>query len=338
MAYLKMNNKGVKIGYRSTDYWGDKVGGVLPYKVLLESGDWDIYLPTEEIQWGTGGDKVNCVTQASNNVVETRFERLRKLGKLRTEAMNFLNKHGFFDKNEKLNLNDRIPATLNGTGKDGAYLSDVCEWTRKNGIFPESVLPSDENLSWDDYYDRSKITNDILAIGKESLEHFDFPYEWVETDKESLMRHLKQSPLQAVLPGHDVENFNTTKDVIHYFDTYVPHKKQTNNILFAMKNLIIPKGEIDSDELLVDIEYGEFGSKVIKLLKALRRLGWGYKEHSENWGDLYDDRVKDLVFRYIRGNLLREGWTWWWHLLWYQGKVVDAPVRESINNTLKFRK
>jgi hypothetical protein len=136
-------------------------------------------------------------------------------------------------------------------------------------------------------------------------------------------------------------NYKVITNIKQIYDSYQPWKKQAPgdyaDISHAMKIVLTPKDQVDPDRLLANIEYGEFGSKVTKLLRALRRLGWGYGE-SESWGELYDDQVKDLVFRFQLGNLPRVGWSWWWHLFFYRGRIVDEATRSVINNALKFRK
>lgn len=347
MAKTKQKNHGVLIGFGPKDYWADKVKGTLPYEVILEDGNWEPDLPTPEIQWGEGGDKMHCVTQALNNTIETRFERLRKLGKIPKVAIDFFSKNGYFDEYGKLNLNERIPSVMNGTTRDGQYLHIAAEWNRQNGIFPKGILNDDPGLEWDEYYDKTKITQKMLDLGKESLKYFDFPYEWVATDRDSLIRHLKQSPLQVVLPGHDVMNFFTVKNFngIKYFDTYVPHKKQTDNVLWAMKSMIVPKEDShDPDSILVDMYKGQFGSDVAKLLRALRRLGFGVMpEHTENWEPIYNDKVAKIVFSFQLSNVwttVEERLTWDYlrTKFWFRGSVVDSKTRDVLNRLLKIRK
>ncbi len=340
MNQISIINHGVKIGFSHTDYWANKVSGVLPYEIVLESGNWDSDLPTPEIQWGKGGDKAHCVTQACNNTFETRFERLRILRRISPEALHFLERNGYFDENGKLNLNERIPSCLNGTDKDGNFLNIVAEWTRQNGIFPKGILNDDPGLPWNEYYDKSKITQEMLDLGKESLKYFDFPYEWVETSRESLMKHLKQSPLQVVLPGHDVMNFMTinSPNGINYFDTYVPHKKKTDSVLWAMKSMIVPKDEsFDPDSILFDLKYLDTGKPIEKLLRALRRLGWGYGM-TENWQPVYDEKVCELVLQFQKAHLPKTEWDYYWAVFYYRGRRVDPATREWINQSLKHRK
>ena len=88
--------------------------------------------------------------------------------------------------------------------------------------------------------------------------------------------------------------------------------------------------QADSDALYADLKYGDSGNEVLRLKKALARLGWSTKDLSNQ----YNDDLKELVWNYSLANLTRYGWSWWWHFLYYKGKVVDATIRESINFNL----
>ena len=47
-----------------------------------------------------------------------------------------------------------------------------------------------------------------------------------------------------------------------------------------------------------------------------------------------NENLKELVWDYSLANLTRYGWSWWWHFLYYKGRVVDNVIRESINQNL----
>jgi len=96
----------------------------------------------------------------------------------------------------------------------------------------------------------------LKAEGQEWLKKWDVKYEWVDVTKESLMKHLQHAPLSVIIPGHLVLNFQTTKDIIKYFDSYKPFEKQTQQVSNALKVVLYKKEVAVPDEhLLVDINY-----------------------------------------------------------------------------------
>jgi hypothetical protein len=234
-------NHGVLEGRKDTDYVAGE-NSPLGYEVNIPSGDWTPHVPTPETQWGTGGDKMNCVTQSFHNQVEAELIFQMKVGTMPISHLQFLSDNGFLDSNGHPNFNDRISAILNETTHDGNWLYKVADTARKVGLFPETMLPSDENLSWSEYYDKSKITPEMLALGKKFLEYFDITYEWVNVTAPELTKHLKQAPLQVVIPGHAVVEI-TNPDPLKYFDTYNPFIKSTplSKLSSALKTIIKPK-------------------------------------------------------------------------------------------------
>jgi hypothetical protein len=113
--------------------------------------------------------------------LEKKLNYAYETGKLHKPFIDFLNKYNFFFEG-KIRLSNEIPALLSGTTRNGNSLKGVIDWISNNGIFPQSVLLEDFPMSWSAYYDRSKITPEMLAIGKESLEYLTINYTII-TDK-----------------------------------------------------------------------------------------------------------------------------------------------------------
>lgn len=237
-------NHGVLVGESplGTDYHAD-VNSPLGFEPRRPSGDWTPDLPTEEWQKDPtkpGTDKMNCVTQSYHNCIETIMIADRREGRMSDFHWDWLKANGYIDKNGKPNFNDRISAILNETTHDGNWLYKVAEKAREYGLFPETVLPSDESLSWDEYYRKELVTPDILKIGLEFKKYFLTNYEWVNVLK--LSEHIMHTPLQIVKPGHAIEEI-TKPDPLKYFDTYKPFIKSLNasNVISAMKHLVTYK-------------------------------------------------------------------------------------------------
>ena len=293
--FVPTENRGVKLGMKPSDFMAGVNSGV-PYFVRIESGNWNDpeTLPTYETQWGSpGGDKMNCVTQSGDNTMESQlmFDRKHNTQGMTDRHWQWLKDNGFLDENGKPNINDRVCAILNGTTHDGNWLYKAADSWRGDGIFPESLLPSDESLSWDEYYNRVLVTPEIIRIGQESKNYFEIRTEFIPATKESLLHHLKQAPIQVVFPNHAVSCIRCPADV-EFLDTYNPFIKTIplQYLQAAMKILITPK------ELTMNITVKKcvingtvFGALIdtpngVQIIKATDEAMWRSWNKADSYG------------------------------------------------------
>lgn len=312
-------NYGVLLGDSPDTYRADRVGGALPYIVRQKDGDWTSHLPPEERQYNDSGDSMSCVSFAHLSGIETQeFSWLQKL--------NIPNSFEY---------SDRWIAKMSDTTKEGNYLWKVADTIRKYGLVKEESYPRPEgSWTWEQYHADipEPLLSKLLAEGQEWLKKWDVKYESVDVSKESLMRHLKMAPLTVVIPGHAILNFLTTEQLVHYFDTYPPHKKTTSAVIQAMKVMLYPKEQAVSDDaLLVDVKYLDSGRQVEKLRNALIRNGWIEAEQLPN---SYDNTMANLVFKFQKANLNRLSWEYFWAVFYYKGKLVGPGMREILNKNL----
>ena len=317
-----MKNNGVILGDHINTYRSGRLGAVLPYEVRNESGDWEADLPLEERQSNDNGDSMSCVTFGEVSGIET-------------QEFSWLKAFGIPD---APNYSDRWIAKMSGTTREGNYLWKVAETIRKYGLVREESYPAPPlPWTWEQYHaDINPALKAKLELeGQEWLKKWDVKYESIAFDKASLIYHLKMSPLVVVLPGHVVLNFKTTAQVIHYFDTYVPFKKTTPEVVQAMKVVLYKKEQAVPDEaLLVDLKLGDTGRQVEKLLNALDKLGWKLSIKRSNIY-LYDLEVADLVSRFKLANTCPKFWARMWERYVYKGRDVVQWEREIINNLIK---
>lgn len=193
-------NHGVILGQRDSDY----VGNTLPYEVLNPSGDWTPYLPPGEWQYINPGqfESMACVSFSALNVIETLY---------------------YFLTGTRRNFSDRFTARLSGTTPQGNWLWKVCDSIRKDGLVDEELWPTPPSPTWETYYATPPM--EVVNKAKEFLTQWEVKYEFIDTTRESLLYHLKQSPIQVVVPGHAVMNFFTSEQIYKYFDSYSPYEK-----------------------------------------------------------------------------------------------------------------
>lgn len=318
MNDIKIKNHGVLLGERVGDYKAGATVSALPYIVVLESGDWEPLLPSEERQSNDGGDSMSCVTFAQLNTIESQEKKI-------TGA--------------EPNYSDRWIAKMSGTTEEGNYLWKVADTIRKYGLVKEESYPRPAGTwNFSEYHKEipEPLLSQLKAEGAEWLKKWDVKYESVAFDRVSLMKHIKMAPLTVIIPGHAVMNFRTTAQIINYFDTYAPFKKTVPSVIQAMKVMLYPREvAIPDDHLLADIKFGDTGPQVQRLINALVKVGW---TECAAWPPVYDQRLADHVFKFQLANLPRQTWAFWWAVGYYRGKLVDVATRNIINSYLDSKR
>jgi hypothetical protein len=161
------------------------LGGKLPREVILEDGQYDDYLPVDEIQTRNGIDPCNCTSEGWDNQHAIYFKR-------------------------KFNLIYDFSARDNGikagTRPPGNDPHVVYETARNNGVAEEHLLPfSDDIDTIEKYYSygSKQIQAECIENASEILDGFEFFHEWLWEDKRIavkdkqrlLMEYLRYSPV-----------------------------------------------------------------------------------------------------------------------------------------------
>lgn len=240
-------NHGVLLGKRPEDWLAGSIGA-LTYEVRNPSGDWRPFLVTKEYQKGKQ-DSMSCVSFSAISAIEMQEKFLTGI---------------------ENNYSDRWIAKMSGTTVDGNYLYKVGDAIRNLGLVKESSYPAPPNFTFAEYHAEipEGKKNELKAEGQEWLQKWDVKTEFIEgagigiwhTKKEDLMKHLKQAPIQIVIPGHAVVDIFCEADLVNYFDTYKPFEKKTpySNIQTAYKLLLTPKSMTNSLIVQNGSEYGIF--------------------------------------------------------------------------------
>ncbi len=174
----------------------------------MTANNWLAYKSTDEPQSGVNGDKDICMTEANNQGLETDLIAQQMQNQIPAEHLEFLKSNGYIDANGKIRFNNRISAILNGTTKEGNNFGNVIRAVRNYGLFPWSILLDDPGLSWDNYFDRTQISQPMLDLGKKFLVYFTPFYQWVWTgggerindENLALASSIVSAPIQIVTP------------------------------------------------------------------------------------------------------------------------------------------
>lgn len=150
--------------------------GSLDGEVLQPDGQWDAWLPVDELQNLNGIEPFCCVTEAALNCVETLIRR--QFGAER-------------------NYSDRLLATISGTAAlQGNSLQAVSEMLRKEGDVLEAQWPFDSTITtFEKFY--APVPDHLLILAKEFVAEFAYNHEYVPCDPSSLKKALTYSPLNV---------------------------------------------------------------------------------------------------------------------------------------------
>lgn len=222
-------NYGVLLGQRPEDYIAG-VDSPIIYEERNPSGDWTAFLPSEERQFSKYADSMACVSYSALNAIETQLKFLTGV---------------------ETNYSDRALAKMSGTTAEGNYLWNVADTIRKNGLIEEQYWPTPKDFTWETFY--APIPLEVQKSAGEFLKLYEVKYEWLpDTNRETLRKHLKQSPIQVVIPGHAILCFYSNADIDRYFDQYAPFvKEHTGNFLQALKYVVKPKTKAMTQEEVV---------------------------------------------------------------------------------------
>jgi hypothetical protein len=196
-------------------------------------------LPKGECQ-NIGDEKMDCATRGPLNLLETKFNWLIKNKKISAENIKFFQDNGYI-KNGKVEFSDRFNAILSGTTNEGNSLKAPLDSMRTHsdpkdniGIIPKSMLP--QVFNFNEYYDKSKITDEMRELGKEFLERFTINYEKVyenqmpellEKDMLDVAGYAWPDPENGEYPRVDYQPnhcfMGVRKPMTYIFDNYIDY-------------------------------------------------------------------------------------------------------------------
>lgn len=257
-----MKQSGFLYKLNPTDY----ITGSSPivWESLNNTADWRDYLPAEEKQHNFSFDTMSCTTFSALNVIETLVNFLiaqKKLDDTKLKELGCI-------KNGKAEFSDRFTAIMSGTMRNGNYFQSVMDSVRRDGLLPEADLPFGGN-TWDEYHDKTKITEAMKAKALKIKDILDFAYEWVVVSSTSieLFEALKQSPIQVAVTKQNPTHAIMLPKMDYEFETYKPYlRTRARDIAYAMKIQVKPKA-LQAPTPSLNRKYKYFSDKEVIGLK-----------------------------------------------------------------------
>lgn len=148
-----------------------------PCAVPIPKTEIESYLPAGEIQRGVE-DTSDCASRAPHNILETKLNYLLRNNLLGANA-EWLIDNGFTNEEGGVEISDAFTAILSKTTRQGNSLIAPLKSLNENGFIPKSKLPLEPWMTWEDYHDPERITDEMIQIGLESKKRFPLNYEWV---------------------------------------------------------------------------------------------------------------------------------------------------------------
>ena len=222
----------------------------------------EVCLPQGEKQ-NIGSEKMDCATRGPINILETKFTYLIKNKIISEKNIAWLHDKGYITLDGKVEFSDRFVAINSGTTEQGNSLKAPLDAIRthsdenKNcGLIPKFMFPQIDDF--DEYYDASKITDEMRKLGHDFLDRFSINYEKVLESQIPTM--LKRDVL-------DLAGFAWPEPI----DGEYPRTDNIPNHCFMGLNL--PSTYIFDNYL----DRGIAGDYIKKLASDYDFLGYGYR-------------------------------------------------------------
>jgi len=203
-----------------------------PCIAIIPESEREGYLPQGEVQRTAKDDMMDCASRGPLNILEAKFTYLYATGGMTEENARWLMANGYFV-DGKIVLSDAFVAINAKTTRQGNSLKAPLEAIRKQGLIPKAMLPLEAWMSFEDYHNPTRITDQMIRLGKDFLERFVINYEKVyEVDFPQLLEADMldvagfawpepidgEYPRSAKSPNHCFVNFN--KPCFLAFDNY----------------------------------------------------------------------------------------------------------------------
>lgn len=148
----------------------------IPTEILQSDGQWDAFIPDDEIQRNEKYETYNCTAFGTLNALEILFQRLF---------------------GERRNWSERYVGIAAGTRPPGNSPHKVIETIRKeSGLLEDDVLPMSKANTVDEYYSPDPLPWLMKANGQKFIENYKIGHEWCFND---LRRFNKAECLKAAL-------------------------------------------------------------------------------------------------------------------------------------------
>ncbi len=210
-----------------------KLGAVLTDLALIPESERTMYTPDGVNQFNNLMDTNGCASRAPLNILETKLNYFSVNG-MEPIILQWFKDNGYLV-NNKFVLCDAFIEILSGTTKEGNSLKSPVDTIYRYGVIPAHLIPLEDNMTWEQYMDRSRITQVHLDLGKEFLKRIGLAYEQVQNsefhmhlsnDLLDVATHGWSAPVNGIYPptndpfNHATALVNNRIDALDNYDPY----------------------------------------------------------------------------------------------------------------------
>ena len=199
---------------------------------IKDAKDRILNLPVGEVQKGEE-DTMDCATRGPINILEMLFTHAVRTQQMSRGNIIWLYEKGYVDADERVVFSDAFNAIKSGTSQQGNSMKAPLDSIRKDGLIPKVMLPLQGWMTWGDYHDKRRITEDMEDLGRAFAKRFSINYEKVfaENIKDACVNeaivtagYAWPKPKNGVYgPSKNKANhvFATLKPEYYVFDNYI---------------------------------------------------------------------------------------------------------------------
>ena len=196
------------------------------------------YLPKGETQFGAE-DFMDCVTRGYLNGAETKFTFADQRGLMKPENRIWGRQKGYATEAGVWTFSDRFTAIKSNTTRSGNSMKAPADAIYRYGLIPKKLLPKVDEMTFDEYHDKTQITTEMEDLGLAFKARFPLNYEQVylsdiqktlTMDGTNLAGNAWPKPVDGVYPktdgiiNHAFWGFDPAIDI---FDNYEDYNSDT---------------------------------------------------------------------------------------------------------------
>jgi hypothetical protein len=171
-----------EIADQQGDEWQFGAGSLKPLFTIPSIVDRADSLPSGEVQRGKE-DMMDCATRGPINYLEALFTYGVRNKKFSEKNIVWLIENGYVDEGLRVTFSDAFNAIKSGTRRTGNSMKAPIHSIYSYGLIPKKMLPLEKSMTWDQYHNPARITQEMEDLARVFSKRFTINYEQVGKDQ-----------------------------------------------------------------------------------------------------------------------------------------------------------